>query len=118
MPLDGPNLETNVRDLVEYNPITDTWSVKALFPGEARSATTVFVIDGIAYAGGGLNYDISFKDFYKYTPSTNSWVKIADAPLYTGVGFSINSKGYAIFTGTNNNSYGLLKYTPFTCYGF
>ena len=110
------NTDLYAKDLLRYDPLTDEWTVKASFPGEARIFTSVFVINERAYAGGGGKSNSSFKDFYKYNPATNSWIKVADAPFYNREGFSINSRGYVIFG--NNNSNGLLKYTPQFCYPF
>lgn len=106
---------TTTKDLIQYDPVADQWQVKAPFPGSPRVSTAVFVIDGKAYAGGGGVYNGSFKDFYKYNPTTNSWSRIPDSPVTTSGGFSINSRGYIIFSG--NNSYAMLKYTPLSCFG-
>jgi N-acetylneuraminic acid mutarotase len=106
---------TLAKDLIQYDPVANQWQVKAPFPGDARVNTTVFVIDGKAYAGGGIDNNGTFKDFYKYNPTTNSWTQIAASPFGSRGGFSINSKGYVIFN-SNNNTYGLLKYTPLSCF--
>lgn len=88
-------------DFWRYNPGTNTWKKIANFPGCPRAFSTAFVIDGFAFVGTGttLTYrNYNTKDFYKYSPSTNSWARIAD---FAGgerayvVGFSINGKGYA-----------------------
>lgn len=73
------------KDLWEYNPDNDTWSRVADFPGSPRIMPCVFVNNDAGYVGGGQSIDntasqVPFTDFYKYSPATNSWLKINDAP--------------------------------------
>lgn len=88
-------------DFWKYNPSTDTWKKIANFPGCPRAFSTAFVIDEFAFVGTGTTHasrNDNTKDFYKYSPATNSWTRIAD---FAGderaflVSFSINGKGYA-----------------------
>ena len=117
-----PNIGTIYSKILkEYDPVTNVWSFKASFPGEARGGSKVFVIAGAAYVGGGSSNGKSYNDYYKYTPGTNSWVKIADAPVSSipYFGFSINSKGYIVFHADSNrrlpDEQYIYKYTPLTC---
>lgn len=108
-----------LKSLMEYDPSTNTWSSKADFPGEERTACKTFVISGYAYVGGGFNYgNDSFQDFYKYNPVTDTWTNIAAIPVtgYLRQSFSINSKGYVVQEYQNNpNQLKMEKYTPLTC---
>lgn len=101
-----------LKDLLGYDPQHDIWTHKgtsALFPG-AGGSSCVFVIDGKAYAGG-------VHEFYRYSPTTNSWSQIASIPVNSArFGFSLGSKGYVMFQGSNGQA--MVKYTPLTCYGF
>ena len=47
-----------------YDPVANTWTALADFPGAARSNSSAFATDSFAYVGigGGL------RDFYKYDP--------------------------------------------------
>ncbi len=109
---------TNIffRDLIEYNSSTDTWILKSTFPGQARAHTSIFVINNVAYIGGGGQDNIGlsnqYKDFYKYYSSTNSWGTIIDFPSNnpTSLGYAINNRGYVI------GYMGNYKYTAPNCY--
>lgn len=124
---------TYLQSLQEYDPLTNTWNGKAAFPGVARAYPSVFVISGIAYAGGGYytepnsgNNNLHYyrkDDFYKYNPVTNAWSQVADfvsRPIGTSKleGFSINSRGYVIYIRHLPYSPDPLmvnKYTPLSC---
>lgn len=122
--------EVFLSNLYEYNITTDTWSIKAPFPGAGRWSPSVFVISGLAYVGGGkpnFNDVAPLQDFYKYNPATNSWGTIASltAPLspgysYAKLSFSLNSRGYIIYKDIDNGTnffplYKVFKYTPQSC---
>jgi Galactose oxidase, central domain len=113
--------------LLEYDPVANAWQNKASFPGVAREHSSVFVIAGVAYAGGGFSLTNQYlNDFYKYNPVSNSWSQVADTPplvlrsltpYTTGYGFSINSKGYVTYLIPNLLPYtpGMIKYKQKTC---
>lgn len=91
---DGTNiyvyLPNNSNDFWEYNTTTSTWSKKANFIGDKRGAATHFSINGEIYIGLGVDSlphsPISYNDFYKYSPSSNTWVQVYDNPfgIYAG----------------------------------
>jgi len=101
------------KTLLEYNPTTDAWTQKTNFPGAGMSQGASFVIGQSGYVGAGYTGTISSKVFYKYSPSSNTWVKIALMPNQEAqpIGCSINSKGYV--SGLNR----LVKYSPQICIG-
>ena len=84
------------------------WTQKADFGGEARSDAVGFSIGNKGYIGTGRNYygyDIYYKDFWEYDPSTNTWTQKADfggIARFGAVGFSIGNKAYI---GTGYSSY-------------
>ena len=93
-------------DLLEYDPINDTWINKANFPTVAgwdgRDHATGFVIGNKAYVGTGyrrcgLSCDIIYKDLWEWNQSTDTWTQKANL-TQTGrngaVGLSIGDKGY------------------------
>lgn len=70
-----------------------------------RDASVCFTIGNKVYVGGGAGK----KDFYEYTPSTDTWVQKGDIPGVTqsrafGVGLAINGKGYVGLGGDDNNT--------------
>lgn len=113
--------------LLEYNSLTDSWSVASVFPGSRRVNPVSFVIAGEAYIGGGAsstyapndpNYTI-FKDYYKYNPVTGLWTKLADVPVSSlaRFGFVLNSKGYVRFPSARPYTNPIYRYIPKTCIG-
>ena len=67
--------KTISRDFWEYNPETNVWSSKTDYPGSARNDATAFGLSDKGYLGSG--YDGNYlKDFYSYTPLTDTWEQI------------------------------------------
>jgi hypothetical protein len=59
---------TRLKDLWEYDPITDTWTQKADFGGVGRSNAFVFTIGPRAYVGNGATGTSTFvADMWAYT---------------------------------------------------
>lgn len=89
---------TDLKDLWQYDPGSNSWSQKADLPGDARRELSSFTIDSFAYVGHGRNVNTTeiFFSFYRYNPRTNAWSSIADCPVqrFTSTGFSIDSVGY------------------------
>jgi N-acetylneuraminic acid mutarotase len=109
-----------LRSLVEFDPSANTWTFKSLFPGLGRYDTQVFMIDGIAYAGGG-DRNQTLTDFYKYDASNDTWTRILDIPLPNGASFfylphtfTINSTGYVGWENAQGEVK-FKKYTPRIC---
>lgn len=80
-------------DLWEYDPVYDTWTQKADFPGTVRSGAVGFSINFKGYIGTGAPSN----DFWEYNPANDTWTQKADFPgeprLYA-VGFSNGNKGF------------------------
>lgn len=66
----------------QFDPITEQWSQLTAYPGARRDYATHFSIDNDIYIGMGADLEpdtsIIYGDFYKYSPSTNSWTQITD----------------------------------------
>jgi hypothetical protein len=115
-----PNGMIYLKEVLAYDPATNSWTQKEWFAGANRAYASAFVIDDRAYVGGGKAGSAKFKDFYKYNPATNNWSSIADIvpatierSLY---GFSINSRGYVSWINSFNTTYDpMQKYTPLYC---
>lgn len=74
-----------IKKTFEYDPVADSWTPKADFPGTERHNGAAFVIGDMGYCGLGTHRDVNyanvfFNDFYKYSPSADKWTKIADYP--------------------------------------
>jgi hypothetical protein len=105
-----------MQELKEYDPATNSWATKSLFPGIGRESPSVFVIADKAYVSGGNPGSANPpKDMYRYTPSSNSWTRMLDVPYdyYNFFGFTLNSKGYIVISIDGSNA--LLKYSPEYC---
>ena len=98
----GRNADGNYeQDFWKYDPSSNMWYPISDFPGAPRRGAVAFVIDKKGYVGCGQTVadttDLYVKDFYKYEPNSNSWVKMADfigIGRTNPVGFSYNGKGY------------------------
>ncbi|MFZ1692573.1 MAG: T9SS type A sorting domain-containing protein, partial [Flavobacteriales bacterium] len=93
---------TFLSDFWEYDPVADAWNQKASFPYGARYNTWQFVLNGIAYVGGGNSAGASgpfHADTYTYNPNTNAWASstaIPDQGRHGAIGFTMNGKGYVV----------------------
>ncbi len=99
--LGANSLSLQYNDFYKYDPVADTWTAIAPFPGAARCAAFAFVINGKGYVGGGNSYNGNYtyyNDMYEYNPTTNSWTQKANLPGVARtnvVGLAINYIGYA-----------------------
>ncbi len=81
----------------EYNPISDTWTVKASYPSNNEGLQLGFSIGSKGYFA--YNYDdfSLFPELWEYTPASDSWARKSDVPLFPFKGsavFSIGEYGY------------------------
>jgi hypothetical protein len=87
-----------------YNPINDTWSPKASFPGPNRYECVRFTIGNKAYVGlGNINNDF-YSDFYEYDSQLDTWTQKAAFPGGTRAymaSFALGEKGYMGMGFTN-----------------
>lgn len=107
---------TNLRDLVSFDPATGQWNFHKDLPGKTSNRTggIAFTINGKAYIGlGAENYNdftgtwTFLTDLWQYDPSSDSWTEKATFPG-TGVAFSgtfiIDNKFYVIGGTTGKQS--------------
>jgi len=92
-------------DFYEYDPQSNTWTLKALFMN-GRYEAVGFGLGNKGYVGLGLSVmdsPVYYKDFWEYDPGADTWTQKADwgdttDPLETGrsagIGFSIGGMGY------------------------
>ncbi len=93
----GPSGRTNAVSV--YDPVAETWSEAAAYPGSALDHVGAASVGGKVYVIGGLtNFPgPAVNTVYEYTPSTKSWVQKANMPKPRGaMGVAvINGKIYA-----------------------
>ncbi|MCI5983167.1 MAG: Kelch repeat-containing protein [Marinilabiliaceae bacterium] len=105
---DGTNF---LKDFWCYDPETNKWSLAPEYPGDACRYACSFVIDNIAYVGGGEDYDQNILgDFYKFDGNTWTQIKTIGVPRSQATAFTCNGKGY-VFGGINGSAI-----TAFQCY--
>ena len=106
----GGNGNGNLGDWWEYNITLNTWIQKSNIIGNNRHHPYYFGIGDYAYVGfghgslpgPGNNSSLStyiYNDFYRYDPSNDSWLQLADFPSearVAGTQFSYNGKGYIL----------------------
>jgi N-acetylneuraminic acid mutarotase len=109
-------------DFYEYNPVTNTWTAKAPYPGNSGMGiyyASGFAIGGKGYFCCGKRGSSSYSnELWEYNPASNTWTSKANFPLggrYGGVAFTIGSMAY-FGTGTDENilTQDFYKYNPAT----
>lgn len=76
--------------LHEYDPVTDSWTVKAPYPGTQHDEVITFSILDKGYIVGGVNTNYTrIAEFWQYDPVTDQWMQKADYPGY--------QKSFAVF---------------------
>lgn len=86
-----------LNDFWVYNSSIDRWDRIADFPGNGRTASVGFSINGKGYVATGYDGSKKLKDVWEYDPEKNSWTQKDDfigGARYKAVGFSINNYGY------------------------
>ncbi len=97
-------------DFWQYDPVTNTWTQKAQFPGPGRDVAVGFSIGNKGYLGTGIaplaqSTFTYYNDFWEYNPGSDTWTQKANVPgLGRGyaVGISLNGNGYV---GLGNSDY-------------
>jgi N-acetylneuraminic acid mutarotase len=110
-----------MKDLWEYDPITDTYTQKADLPGLGRRDAFGFALGTKGYVGGGIDTAIFdalrvLKDFYEFNPANNSWTQKADMlnEIFFVTAFAVSGKGYTVCgkTGQANYTDNVYEYDP------
>jgi hypothetical protein len=105
--INGIQVKAYIKDWVEYDPLTNTSTAKANFPGAGRSHAKGFVVDNNIYMGIGRGVTGHFNDFWRYNPSTNKWSQQDDWPSIPESSedniatFSQGNTGYLVKAGLN-----------------
>ena len=87
-----------------YDASADQWT-EAQTPIPARVHATAITLNGdlyvgLGYGGAGIYKDESFlRDFYRYEPATNSWIRLADYPSENTVAPISFTDGQYIYVG-------------------
>jgi N-acetylneuraminic acid mutarotase len=100
----GENYPTVYQNFYKYNPTTNSWSSVADFGGVARRQAVAFTLGDTAYVGLGYGYSGGWKaldDFWKYNPTSNTWVQLNNFPQFSDdrASFVINNVAYVVGGG-------------------
>jgi N-acetylneuraminic acid mutarotase len=115
---DGNSQTVYYNDLWEYDPLTDQWTPRANFPGQARTNAVGFSIGNKGYLGTGY-YGPPCNDFWEWDQSTDTWTSKPAFPggaRWGSIGFSIGNQG---FIGTGKDAHANIyrdfwEFDPFT----
>lgn len=119
---------STLKDFWRYSPDSDAWTQVTSVGGSKRRDAVAFVINGKGYIATGINNGVYVTDFWEYTPETDTWTRKRDiantsADTYddayaiiraSGVGFSVNGKGYVGTGGLSSVSNDIWEYNPLT----
>lgn len=103
-------LSKPLNDVWMYNPATMKWTKKNNFPVGYRAGAFSFVIDNVAYVGGGVEPAGLWDDVYKYDDVNDTWTQVSSLPypgiggLYGAASFALNGKGYIVGGSFSNGS--------------
>lgn len=97
---DGVNF---LNDFWCYDPAENSWTKAPAYPGDGVRYACCFVINDIAYVGGGEDYDNNILgDFYKFDGKNWEQVKTIGVPRAQASTFAVGGKGY-VFGGVNGS---------------
>jgi len=91
----GVGQDSYVKDFYRYDPINDSWTKLADFPGAARGFSYAVTNNGKAYVGFGISSTNQYlNDLWEYDPITNSWKQLASC--------TCDARFHPAFVSTNN----------------
>lgn len=100
-----------------FNPDSATLRKLPDYPGNQTVNPVIIADDSVIYAGCGLmaytSYHYWYSDFWKYSPATNRWTRLADCPYYVSFSNQVFIDGRLIFLGHLGLFY-QLEYHPMT----
>ncbi|MGB3923849.1 MAG: IPT/TIG domain-containing protein [Bacteroidales bacterium] len=104
-----------------FDPDNMTVSKLPDYPGSLNTNPCIIADDSVIYAGCGKiaipNYFTWYKDFWKYSPATGKWTRLADCPYNVSFSNQVYIDGRLIFLGNSHDTGGtryLLEYQPLT----
>jgi len=105
-------------DLWLFDPVTNGWTLKAVFAGEPNEHPSSFSIGQKGYMGMGISTSNEvLASLYEYDPASNRWSKKQDGtrlPAIEAFTFSSASAGYVALSLDGINQAPFYKYDPQT----
>ncbi len=96
----APTAGFDVVNLWKYDPATNSWAQKAVFPSRGVISATAFTVHQKGYVALGImdaNSVASKNDFWEYDPAADQWTQkesVGGGIRWFGSSFSIGNKGY------------------------
>ena len=114
-----------LKDIWVYNPENDTWA-QTISINQKRESAFSFVIDGVAYVGGGRNNGAYIYDFSSFDPTKEQWTDLtlfddeddtydefySAVQRYSASTFAIDGVGYVVCGVSNTYSTAVFAYYP------
>jgi len=115
---DTTGVTNGLGDFYAFSPASNTWKAVSGYPGAKVNGAFSFVINNLAYVGGGQSSNGVDNGLYLYNPNADRWYKkarldsnINSVPRSFAVSFALNGTGY-IATGTNGQGTSCYAYNP------
>lgn len=99
--------EHRVQEVWEYDPLEDSWTRKADFPGAGRSGCTAVTIGAKAYVLGGYS-DTYLGETWEYDPALDVWTQKSGCPGGGRFMPCAFAAGDRIYVGTGSGADGVL----------
>jgi N-acetylneuraminic acid mutarotase len=93
-------------DVYAYDPVSNSWSTLARFPGTARSFGIGAVSNGKAYIGFGASGSTYLRDLWSFEPATGTWTQLADCGCSGRRHPAMISIGTKIYVGLGDDASG------------
>lgn len=109
---------SDVRDFYEYDPLSDTWTRKADFPGSLRDNASSFSLpNGKGYLCLGLSKPQMqyLTDMWEYDPVADTWTKTEDypgLPRCAARAYVVGSEAYIIGGTTGSYQKDMWRFSP------
>lgn len=94
------NDSSYLHDFWMYEPVNDTWTHRAAFPGKGVNGAASFVYKDEIYLLHGFENHQSVKTVWKYTPQTDQWTQVSEFPGLGRARAVAVSDGSRFFSGT------------------
>lgn len=93
-------------DVLEYDPVSNSWSTLPSFPGAARGFGIGAVNNGLAYIGFGATSVQYLNDFWSFNATTGTWTQLASCGCSGRRHPAMIASGNKIYVGLGDNSSG------------
>jgi N-acetylneuraminic acid mutarotase len=94
------NDSSYLHDFWMYEPVTDSWTPRAAFPGKGVNGASTFVHNHEIYLLHGFEAHQSVKTTWKYNPQSDQWSQVGEFPGLARARAVAVSDGSRFFSGS------------------